>query len=118
MRLSNLQKYILLECYSKKKGRLFKKNLAKFYNKKKKKPSDKDVQNIITKSVERLIDKELMEGYGVRTPHRWYITEIKLMPKGRKVAKKLMGEQQTLPLKLKTKSVKCKTTAKSAKLKT
>lgn len=59
----------------------------------------KDAVNIITKSIERLIDREMLTGYGVRTPHKWFLKEIKLTPKGRKMAKKLLGEQQTLPLK-------------------
>jgi len=103
MRLSNLQKYILIQGLYRKPGRFTRSGLIKFYDKIKKKPSKKDVQNIITKSIERLIDKELLIGYGRRTPHKWFIKEIKLTGKGRKVAKKLLGEQQALPFKKKNK---------------
>lgn len=124
MRLSSLQKYILLQCYFNKDKKYSKKDLSKFYfqaseggaktkflpsrasaektalglyNKNQKKP--KNFKKIITKSIERLIIKELMIGYGEHTPHKWYVKEIKLTPKGRRVAKKLRGEQQELPLK-------------------
>lgn len=97
MRLSALQKFILTECYSR-KGRIKKKVLLAFYDKQKEKPSGKDQGDTVTKSVESLIDKGLMVGYGVRTPKKWYIEEVRLMPKGRKIARKLLGEQQKLPL--------------------
>lgn len=98
MRLSALQKFILAESYMK-KGRVKKKILLNFYDKQKDKPSKKDQMDTMTKSVESLIDKGFMAGYGVRTPKKWYIDEVRLMQKGRKVARKLLGEQQTLPLK-------------------
>ncbi|MDO8581349.1 MAG: hypothetical protein Q7S16_00540 [bacterium] len=80
------------------KGRLKKKNLLSFYEKQKDKPSEKDKADTITKSVDSLIDKGMMVGYGMRTPKKWYIEEVRLMPKGRKIARKLLGEQQKLPL--------------------
>jgi hypothetical protein len=60
--------------------------------------------NTITKSIERLIDRELVIGYGVRTPHKWYIHEVKLTAKGRREAKRLRGEQQALPFRKARKS--------------
>ncbi len=109
MRLSPLQKYILRTCYSRspKVSRL---DFARFYESHKQKPKKDDIVNIITKSLESLIDKELMVGYGVRTPHKWYIKEVRLLPKGRRLARKLLGEQQALPFitksKLKNQNVK------------
>ncbi|TSC95951.1 MAG: Uncharacterized protein Athens101410_275 [Parcubacteria group bacterium Athens1014_10] len=97
MYLSQLQKYSLLQCYSSKIKAYPKKDLLKFYNHQKTKP--KEIQKVITKSVERLIKKELLVGYGEHTSHKWYIKEIRLTPKGRRIAKKLRGEQQKLPLK-------------------
>ncbi len=55
-------------------------------------------QKVITRSLERLIDKGLLVGYGVRTPQKWYIKEIRLTPLGRKAARKLNGEQTKLPI--------------------
>ena len=101
MRLSELQKYILLKCFDTGGKRLTRSTLTGFY------ANQKDVRHgnhahvkIVTKSIERLIDKELMTGYGVRTPHKWFIKEVKLTIKGRKAAYELIAKkQQRLPLK-------------------
>ncbi len=58
-------------------------------------------QDAVTKSLERLIDKGLLIGYGRRTPKKWFIDEVILTPKGRKETKKLLGKQQKLPFTLK-----------------
>lgn len=103
MRLSPLQKYILRSCYVSPPRAVARGGFARFYERQEKKPKGTDVVNIVTKSLESLIDKGFMVGYGVRTPQKWFIREVKLSPRGRKVARKLLGEQQTLPLKLKSK---------------
>ena len=100
MRLSPLQKYILKTCYTYLAKVVGRAGFAKFYETQKLKPKADDVVNIITKSLESLIDKGLMVGYGVRTPEKWYIKEVRLLPQGRRTARKLLGEQQSLPLKL------------------
>lgn len=94
MRLSKLQKHILIRCYYCRNGRLFRETFEKFYDRYKKKPKPEDIVNVITKSLERLIDRELLIGYGVRTPHRWFIKEVKLTKQGHKVARKLIKKQQ------------------------
>jgi len=101
MRLSNLQKFILLECLNSKSDKISRGRLHRFYDtiKKGKRPKKEMVTKIITQSIKRLINKELMIGLGERTPHKWFIKEIKLMPKGRKEAKKLMGEQMSFKFK-------------------
>ncbi len=97
MRLSKLQKYIVVQALEK-RGRLAREGLLKFYQ-----PSAvklKDQQNIITKSILRLIEKGLLIGYGKRTPEKWFITEIKLTNSGKKQAEKIWrAKQQKLPLK-------------------
>lgn len=97
MRLSALQRYILIESFGA-RGRVGRRVFCKFYEGKSKKP--KDAVDSITKTLERLIDKGLIIGYGVRTPKKWYIKEARLTPAGRKLAKKLRGEQQRLPFKI------------------
>lgn len=98
MRLSKLQKYILKKCYNQKDYFLNREGLLGFYENKDIPRKNLQVK-IITQSVESLIDKELMIGYGVRTPHRWFIKEIKLTDKGVKLTRKLFGEQLSLPIK-------------------
>lgn len=98
MRLSNLQKYILRQCYNMRGYRINREVLLDFYQKDAK--SKKELRTkIITQSIESLIDREFLVGYGLRTPHKWFITEIKLTEKGLKITKKLVGEQLKLPLK-------------------
>jgi len=97
MKLSDLQKYILRQAWPTKDKTVSKNVLAKFYSNQKAPPPVKDIINVITKSVERLIKKELVIGYGWRTPHKWFIRQVRLTPKGKKVAKSLFGIQQKLP---------------------
>jgi len=101
MRISNLQKYILVNCYLSKAQKINRYIFEDYYKNKKKKPKKRDIQNIITKSIERLIQKELLIGYGRRTPHMWFIEKVRLTTRGRKRAKKLLGQQQQLPFKIK-----------------
>lgn len=101
MKFSSLQKYILQQTYLN-KGRISRKRLEKFYEGKKKKPKKEDIVNIITKSIDRLIRKELLTGFGTKTAQKWFVKDIRLTPGGRKQARKLLGEQLTLPFKKKT----------------
>jgi hypothetical protein len=99
MRLSLLQKFILRSVYESRLKRFPRDTFVEFYQQKKTQISGGDKVKSITKSIERLIDKEMMVGYGVRTPHKWYIHEVKLTVKGRREGKRLRGEQQQLPLR-------------------
>ena len=99
MKLSELQKYILRQAWQSKDKTVSKNILERFYGGIKSKP--KDLISIITKSVERLIKKELVIGYGWKTPHKWFIRQVKLTPKGKRAARNLFGIQQKLPLKIK-----------------
>lgn len=100
MKLSQLQKYILLNSVGL-KGKLKRSQLLKFYEKQKSPPKKADQQGIVTKSLERLIEKGLMIGYGRRTPEKWFIEEVRLTGQGQREARKLFGQQQVLPLHLK-----------------
>ena len=73
--------------------------LNKFYEKIEKKPKVEMMTKIITQSIERLIDKELLVGFGERTSHKWFIKEIKLTDFGRRQTKKLLGEQMSFNFK-------------------
>ena len=96
MKLSKLQKYILKQAYLS-RGRLAKAKMLKFYDKYKKKPKHDDMVNIITKSVDRLIKKELLVGHGIKTAKKWFVREVKMTPRGRKWAKQIFGQQMKLP---------------------
>ena len=95
MRLSGLQRYILGECFGT-RGKVARRVFDKFYEGKD--IRRKEMVGTITKTLERMIDKGLMVGLGVRTPKKWYIQEVRLTPLGRRVAKQMQGEQQRLPL--------------------
>ncbi|RJR32011.1 hypothetical protein C4569_00630 [Candidatus Parcubacteria bacterium] len=97
MKLSNLQKYILKQSYFSRSKKI-NRHLFLNYYKDKKKISEKDKINSITKSLDRLIEKDLIFGFGEKTAHKFYIQEIKLTPKGRLTARNLAGKQQKLPL--------------------
>lgn len=96
MRLSGLQRFALIECYNRRKARLPRRAVHAFYKSMPTQPEH--IQDVVTKSLESMIDKELLIGYGRRTPKMWFIDEIRLTSKGRKLARKLLGEQLTLPL--------------------
>ena len=99
MKFSTLQRYILTECL-RKGNKQDRKILRGFYETSKRKATEKYQKSIITKSIERLIDKELLMGYGRRTPHKWFITHIKLTSKGEKQALIIMSQgQEKLPFK-------------------
>lgn len=100
MKLSHLQKHILLAGYGE-KNKFGRSRLLKFYEKQKRKPKKEDQVNIITKSLERMIDKGFLTGYGIRTPKKWFIKEIKLTAAGRRIARRLQGKQEVLPFKFK-----------------
>jgi len=98
MRLSQLQKFILRSVYSA-RNKVKRNIFLKFYDKQKKKPKKEDQQGSVTRSMESLIKKGLMIGFGRRTPEKWFIEEVKLTSKGKKQIKKLNGKQQVLPFK-------------------
>jgi len=97
-RLSALQKFILLQCYYEKTKKVGREGFLKFYeNSKKAKPEL--YAKIITGSLETMIDRGLLIGYGIRTPKKWFLKEVSLTETGKKNAKRLLGKQLILPLK-------------------
>lgn len=91
MTLSRLQRFILTEVVNSRLPRYPRRLLNTFYQRR---SAPKDAEGIITKSLERLIDKELLVGYGHRTPHKWFIEEVRLTAVGKRRARRLLGEQQ------------------------
>ena len=97
MRFSPLQQYILKECYIK-GGKMNRKRFIDFYAKESSVKKQLRTK-IITKSLERLIDRGLMQGYGVRTPKKWFISSVNLTSVGKKEWKKWLNrKQKKLPI--------------------
>ena len=96
MRLSALQKYILKKCLEGKNFRISKKVIENYYQLKNIDP--KNVMGDITKSVDRLIRRDLVAGIGKKTAHKWIIQEIVLTQRGKALAKEFLGIQQKFPL--------------------
>lgn len=94
LHLSKLQKYILLECYFNSGKIYLLDNLIKFYRKN----PPKNAKKILTKSLERMIKKEILSVLAKKTPHKLFIKEIKLTNFGRQLAKKILNQKQKLPL--------------------
>lgn len=97
MSLSALQKYILQKGLETKKKTISKRVLLGFYQGKSNAPKPLDQIGIITKSVERLIDRGLAKGRGLKTKEKWFIQEVILAPTGVRVARELWGKQERLP---------------------
>lgn len=92
MILSALQRFILRECYQYQKPRVPRQPFQKFYRQ----PASVVNRDNITVSLERLIDRGLLIGFGRRTPKKWYIVDVKLTPLGRRIARSTFGKQQQL----------------------
>ncbi|MBT4850277.1 hypothetical protein HON36_05520 [Candidatus Parcubacteria bacterium] len=97
MNLSRLQKYILKKAWESKNPRVSRDIFDSFYNFIKDPPSQKIRANIITKSMERLISRGLIAGFGEKTQHKLFIQYIRLTPLGRKTARQLLGTQSEFP---------------------
>ena len=99
--LSSLQQFILLRCLED-GGKIERNKFRGFYGKQlegRRIALKKYQEGTITKSLERLIDKELMIGYGKRTPHKWFVTHARLTKLGVKKAVEILEQKQIkLPL--------------------
>lgn len=96
MKLSSLQRHILKQCFKSPNFKVSKKIIESFYSSKTVKP--KSIIDDITKSIDRMIKKELIVGYGIKTAHKWFIKEVKLTLKGKKMYRSIFT-QQKLPFK-------------------
>lgn len=96
MRLSKLQKHILEKCYNYKSSRPA--DFYDFYGGKAK--SRKLIQDIIHKSLDSLVSKDLLSALGKKTARKWFIHKIKLTDLGRKLVIKIIkNRQRKLPIK-------------------
>lgn len=97
MRLSKLQKYILLKADEKKI--LEKEEILLFYKKNKDPIKQIFRLKIISKSLNNLIKKGLLIAVVIKTQKRCYIKQVSLTNNGKKVVKELKGKQLKLKLK-------------------
>ena len=101
MKLSKLQKFILIQCKNFRQKEVPRREFLVFYKDVKKKPSKEDQHNIITKSLMRLIRKDLLVGFGEITCEKIFVEKVRLTRAGRGEIKRLLDKQQKLPLKMK-----------------
>jgi len=95
-----LQKYILAQCYSSKNSLCPKANFYGFYLKKEFDKNKKGIQDIIHRSLESLVAKDLLIAFGRKTAKKWFINKVKLTPKGKRAAKEIIKQRQRkLPIK-------------------
>ena len=109
MYISSLQKYILKKIWEDTKLKVNRNKFNEFYSTQKKAPTKELQTKIITQSIERLISKGLLVGFGERTRFKWFIKEVKFTLPGKKLARKLQGEQVELPFKKRRTSISSKT---------
>lgn len=99
MRLSDLQKYILSRCCLN-NNNAAKADFYSFYAKSKISTSLKTIQDIVHKSLDSLVKKDLLVAYGKKTKEKWFIHKVKLTLRGRKTAEEILKERQVkLPIK-------------------
>ena len=97
--LSNLQKFILEECLEQ-GGTLSRRLIDKKYEPSKSSAKAENFKKVITQSIERLIDRGFVVGYGIKTKEKLFITKIRLTALGRRAAKQARQlKQKKLPLK-------------------
>lgn len=99
MRLSALQRSILLHAFDARPP-IPRAAFRSFFIGKARPAKPKDRENDLTRSLERLIDRGLLSGYGRRTPRKWFLDSVRLTPSGRALARRQLGQQQRLPLRL------------------
>lgn len=96
MRLSKLQKYILEKCYNYKSS--LPADFYDFYDGIDK--GRKLIQDIIHKSLDSLVEKDLLSAIGKKTAQKWFIHKVKLTNFGKKLAIKITkNRQRKLPIK-------------------
>lgn len=96
MALSGLQRFILTEAYGSRSPRVPSRAFDAFYRRRSATAAERE--GAVTRSLERLIDRGYLVGYGRRTPEKWFIEDVRLTAFGRRVARRLLGEQQQIPL--------------------
>jgi len=97
--LSRLQQFIVEECLGR-GGSCSRVVIDKNYEFSKSKAQKENFKKIITQSIERLIDRGFLVGYGMKTQEKFFITKIRLTSSGRRAANESRkSKQKKLPLR-------------------
>ncbi len=89
MSLSKLQQYILEACLEQ-RGRCSRRAIDE---------QAKHDKNVVTRSIERLIDRGFLVGYGSKTKEKLFITSVRITPSGRRTVYSFRASRQKkLPL--------------------
>jgi len=100
MRLSKLQKHILIKSYESRLPTAKRSDFYDFYKNTALDDKREFIQKTVHKSLERLTGKGLMTSFGKKTSEKWFIHEVSLTEEGRQVADKLVRKNQPkLPIK-------------------
>jgi len=103
MMLSSLQRFILKKVYLSGRIKVARQVFIAYYEHQKNPPQPKIQVSIITQSLERLIDKGLVIGFGRKTQEKLFIDTVQLTAAGKKVARKVVGQQISLPFPTRSK---------------
>lgn len=96
--LSHLQQFILEECAAR-GGSISRQILDTNYSPSSSRSSAVNYKKVITQSIERLIDRGLAVGYGIKTKEKLFIQRVRLTPQGRAMVQKMRSRKQlNLPL--------------------
>jgi len=99
MPLSKLQHYILEECVVR-GGSISRRILDSNYPASRSRARGENFKKIITQSIERLIDRGLLVGYGMKTKEKLFIDRVRLTPSGRQRLEIIRRRKQPrLPIK-------------------
>lgn len=100
MRLSKLQKYILLICYEARNFTEAKAEFYKFYSEDEFKKNKNSIQIRVHNSIENMVRKDWAVAYGHKTIKKFYVSRVRLTNLGKQKAKELLQEKQSkLPIK-------------------
>ena len=95
--LSKLQQFILEAC-AEGGGAIARSVVDKNHGRSSSKAHQEHYKRIVTQSIDRLIERGLLVGYGAKTAEKFFITKIKLTPRGQKAAHECRKKrQQKLP---------------------
>jgi DNA-binding MarR family transcriptional regulator len=71
-----------------------KREFYEFYSKKELNNHKKSAQDAVHKSIERLVEKDLLAVYGHKTAKRWFIHKAKITSRGKKIIRELIKKRQ------------------------